>query len=139
MMDNSITLKRSVLVKVVMTPGFREQIVQEARDAIKRIEDNHQALESAAATQVAQMDPAAQEQGASFSTQIAQERERLSSLRAQLDWRIREIEAVQDGAELPFRAFEGEVTISPGDDFLMKMAQAEIVLRDWQVVEIRQG
>jgi len=126
-------LKRSVVVKVIMTPGFREQIIQEARDTLKRIEDNQATLESLGDPQ------AAQDAGAPISEQLLRERERLSSLRAQLDWRIREIEAVVDGAELPFRTFEGDVALAVGDDFMAKMAQAEIVLKDWRVVEIRQG
>jgi hypothetical protein len=117
-----VDLRRPVVVKVIMTPLFREQLLAEARDSIARIDRNLQIIDG-------QANP--------LTSQVQGDREQLATMKAQLEWRIREVEGVEDGAELPFRSFEGGVTIRPGDNFLEKMGRAEIVLRDWEVVEIR--
>jgi len=118
-----IELKRTVVVKVLMTPDFRAQLMDEARDTIRRIEEN-----------IAKLAQAAED-----APGVEAERVRLARLCEALDWRMREVENVSDGAELPFRILEGSVPIRVGDDFQARMANAEIILKDWQVVEIREG
>lgn len=122
MSEGSIELRRPVSVKVIMTPAFRAQLEAEALDTIARVDRNLSIIDA---------------QSAPLSPPQEAERERLRALKGQLEWRMREVEGVEDGAELPFRDFEGRVTISVGDDFLQKVAQAEVVLHDWKVVEIR--
>ncbi|NDD26805.1 MAG: hypothetical protein EB084_00860 [Proteobacteria bacterium] len=119
---SAIELRRPVDVKVIMSPGFREQLTAEARDTLARIDRNLSIIEGLPEPRDAQQET---------------ERARLLSLKAQLEWRMREVEGVEDGAELPFRSFEGTVTLAEGDDFLQKMGHAEVVLLDWKVVEIR--
>lgn len=118
----SIEVRRPVSVKVIMTPAFREQLTAEALDTLARIDRNLSIIEGQATPR---------------SPQQEAEHAHMTQLKAQLEWRMREVEGVEDGAELPFRSFEGTVAISEGDDFLEKVAHAEIVLRDWKVVELR--
>lgn len=139
MTEGSIQLKRSVSVKVVMTAAFREQLIGEARETIKRIEDNLDAVESAAGAHIMALQTRNPQEASEARGQLEGEKARLIRLRNELDWRIREVEGVVDGAELPFRVLEGVTTVAVGDDFLRKMSEAEIVLKDWKVVEIRQG
>ena len=129
MTTDSIELKRTVLVSAIMTPAFREQLLVEARDNLRRLDENLSVLAAALAGDPAGSDPSLK--GA------REERERLQQQRAAIEWRVREIEGVAEGAEMPFRTFDSSVRVAVGDDFLKAMAQAEIVLRDWKVVEIR--
>ena len=122
MAGSALEIRRPVSVKVIMTPAFREQLTAEARDTIARIDRNLSIIEG---------------QSTPLEPQQEAERERMTQLKAQLEWRMREVEGVEDGAELPFRSFEGTVTLTEGDNFLEKVAQAEIVLHDWIVVEMR--
>ncbi len=117
-----IEVRRSVAVKVIMTESFRNQLITEARDAIARLDRNLELLDV---------------QPALRSPEMVEQQEQASRMRAQLEWRIREVEGVEDGAELPYRSFEGGVRVKVGDNFLEKMGQAEIVLKDWEVVELR--
>lgn len=120
--DAQIELRRPVVVKVIMTAPFRQQLVAEARDTIARIQRNLDIING-------QSEPLTAEQQGML--------EQFEAMKVQLEWRIRELEGVEDGAELPFRAFDTSVTLRRGDNFLEKMGQSEIVLRDWEVVEIR--
>lgn len=134
----TIDIKRPVVVKVIMTEEFRKQLIQEARDTIARIEENLQHMEKEARKQIQAIEITNPQQASILTQQMETEKERLIRMRGELDWRIKEVEGVQVGAELPFRIFEGSVELKVGDNFLEKMSQAEVVLKDWQVVEIRQ-
>lgn len=122
-MDGTVVdVRRPVVVKVIMTAGFRQQLLTEVRDAIAQVERNLKLIET---------------QSTNLPPDTALERDKLVSTRAQMEWRIREIEGVDDGAELPYRTFDGTVSIRCGDNFLKKMGECEIVLKDWEVVDIR--
>jgi hypothetical protein len=138
-LSTSVELKRLVVVKVIMTQAFRDQMTREAQDTLKRLQENLAAIEGAALPQLETLKGTEPEQAAQLGERLEVERQRVQQAKSQLDWRVRELEGVQEGAELPFRTFEGPVTLTVGDDFLKKMANTEIVLKDWEVVEIRQS
>lgn len=134
----SVTLSRPVRIVVVMTPDFRQRFIQEARVQIAQIEQNLERLEASGAPEVARQEQADDPRQADLiRQQIDAERARLMRRRGEIEWRIKEVEAVADGAEIPYRSYEAAVEVRPGDDFLEKMAEAEVVLRDWKVVDIR--
>ncbi|MDQ7825014.1 MAG: YlqD family protein [Candidatus Eremiobacteraeota bacterium] len=130
-----IELRRPVAIKVLMTDDFRKQLILEARETLARIEDNLKHMELALEQQAA----APGGEGQELRKQIELEKARLMQLEKELNWRVAELEAVQNGAELPFRVFEGPVTLRVGDNFLDKLTRAEVVIQDWKVVEIREA
>jgi hypothetical protein len=129
-----IDIKRPVVVKVIMTENFRNQLIGEATETMKRIEDNFKQMEAAHEAFSAEKDDARLEER---KTQLKVERERLEQMNRELNWRINELQGVQDGVEVPYRVFECFVSLKVGDNFLDKMSQAEIVIKDWEIVEIR--
>lgn len=132
-----LDIKRPVVVKVIMTEPFRAQLISEAKETIKNIEQNLDSMEMEARKQIAAMQISNPHQASLVTQQMEAEKERLVKMRGELDWRIREVQGVELGAELPFRVFEGSVAIDVGDNFLEKMSQTEVVIKDWKVVEIR--
>lgn len=122
MNDENFELRRPVVVKVVMTPQFRQQLQNEAKDTLARLERDMKLIEGIPVPR---------------PPQAERQHEQLVRTRAQVEWRLREIDGVEDGAELPYRTFDGPTSIRKGDNFLKKMGQAEIVLKDWEVVELR--
>ena len=134
---DSVVLTRPVRVVVIMTPTFRQRFIQEARSQIAALEENLQRLESSGAPEVARQQDVDPRQADLIRHQIDAERARLMRRRGEIEWHIKEVEAVPDGAELPYRTYDGPVTLAPGDDFLARMSEAEVVLKDWKVVAIR--
>lgn len=131
---NHIDIKRPVIVKVIMTDSFRSQLIGEAGETMKRIEDNLASMQKAFdALPRDGSDPLR----ARKESDLQVERERLEQLRKELTWRVSELEGVQNGAEVPYRVLDGSVVLNVGDNFLQKMSQAEIVIKDWQIMEIR--
>jgi hypothetical protein len=128
-----IELRRPVLIKVIMTEAFRKQMIQEAAESAGRIDEMLKSLDS----QHAALHADDAERAVAMLDHIKAEQERLTRFKGEIAWKVREIEGVQEGTELPFRFLDGTVTIGVGDDFLKKISQAEIILKDWQVVEIK--
>jgi len=134
---DSVVLSRPVRIVVIMTPVFRQRFIAEAQAQIANLEENLERLENSGAPEVARQKVADPRQADLIQQQIDAERARLMRRRGEIEWHIKEVEAVPDGAELPYRVYEGPVTLAPGDDFLARMSEAEVVLKDWKVVEIR--
>lgn len=132
-----VTLQQPIAIKVIVTEDFRRQLVQEAEQSIQKIDDNLARLtdmtpESESSDQT---DPHEVE----FNRQrIESERSRLYQMRKELEWRIKEAQSIKDGAELPLQTVQGTVELAVGDNYLDKVS-TEVILKDWTVVEIRQG
>lgn len=126
----SIQISCPVTVKVVMTPAVRQRFVEEAQNSIQMLDAEIEKLEGLVPqTPSPEADLVRQ--------QIEAQKARLLQRRGELEWHIREAQAVADGAELPFRSYQGLVELRVGDDFLEKAAETEVILKDWQVVAIR--
>ncbi|MCL5774325.1 MAG: YlqD family protein [Firmicutes bacterium] len=136
---SSIDLKRPVAVNVIMTEEFRKQLIDEANTTIAKIDENLKLLDTESKKKISALDLTNPQQASLMTQQYETEKERLMKLRGELAWKIKEVENVQDGAELPFRIFEGSVELKVGDNFLDKISKAEIIIKDWQIVEIRQA
>jgi hypothetical protein len=135
---SAIEIKRPVAIKVVMTSDFRKQLIAEAQETIRQINDNLKHMETESQKQISALEITNPQQASLLMQQLDSEKEKLMRVKSELDWRIREVEGIQEGAEVPFRMFEGSVNINLGDNFLEKMSQAEVVIKDWLVIEIRQ-
>ena len=134
---DSIDLKRPVMLKVIMTPEFRQQLVDEAQETIKRLDMNLKALEDEGKKQISALEVNNPERASQMKKQVEIDREQLFRMKGELDWKIKEVQNVEDGAEVPFRIVEGSVQIKIGDDILEKMSRTEVVIKDWKVIELR--
>lgn len=134
---DSIDLKRPVILKVVMTPEFRQQLVDEADETIKRLDMNLKALEDEGIKQISALEVNNPDRASQMKKQMETDKEQLFRMKGELDWKIKEVRNVEDGAEVPFRIVEGSVRINIGDDILEKMSRTEVVIQNWKVVEIR--
>ena len=133
----SIDLKRPIMLKVIMTPEFRQQMIDEANTSIARLDDNITAIEQEGKDQLAELEESNPDKAQAMKQQMEADNEQLFQMKAELAWKIKEIENVEDGAELPFRVLEGSVQLKVGDDILNKLSKTEVVIKDWKVVEIR--
>lgn len=134
---DSIDIKRPIMLKVIMTPEFRQQLVAEANDTISRLDENLKAIEEEGRKQISALELNNPEKAKEMKRQMEADRDRLFSMKGELDWKIKEVQNVEDGAEVPFRILEGSVQLKVGDDVLEKLSRTEVVIKDWKVIEIR--
>lgn len=122
-MSEQVTLVHPVSVKVIMTEAFRAQLREEVTGSITQVQDNLERLGSI------EGDP-------NTMQWVNTERARLTRLKSELEWRLKEAEQVKDGAEIPLTTYQGLASVKVGDN-LKQSLSTEMVLKDWTVVEIR--
>ncbi|MFH1454316.1 MAG: YlqD family protein [Armatimonadota bacterium] len=116
----ALEIKRPVLVKVIITKGFKEQIVQESREAITNIDKDLETIKNIPA-----------------SEDTKRQTEYLNSLKEDFQRKIKDFDVVKEGQELPFKTLEGIAKLEVGDNLLEKLTQTEVVIKDWIIQEIR--
>lgn len=125
---DSLTVMHNVPVKVVMTEAFRTQLVEQVRSSLAELDQ-----ESARLNEF--LSQAAEDE---FRQRLEAEMQRLAQQKQQLEWRIKEAESVEDGAELFFQTLPSVLNLKVGDNIQEKMG-VEVLLKDWKIVEIRGG
>lgn len=121
-----ITVLRNVTVKVIVTEDFKSRLASEMQEAARRLEAEASALE-------AQAKKARPEDSASLLSEAAQRLERRQRLLDQL----KDVAKLALGAEVTQGAVQGTAEVVPGDVWA-QVGEAEVVLRDGVVVEIRE-
>lgn len=133
---DSIEIKRPVLIKVIMTDDFRDQLTSEAEATLARIEENIEILDKECEKKAEELKEKPEELK-QFKDAVNADKERLAQMKAELDLRTQQLNNAANGEEYPFRVFEGPVVVKVGDNMMDKVSKTEIVLKDWKVVEIR--
>lgn len=116
---NSIEIKRPILIKVVITEDFKNQMINESKEAIANIDKNLESVKG------------------SDNPEIKHQAEEFARLKESFLQKIKDFESVTLGAELPFRNIEGIAVVNVGDNILEKLTATEVVIKDWIVQEIR--
>jgi hypothetical protein len=71
--------------------------------------------------------------------QIEAEKRRHEALKQELADQINEVAGLELGSEYPRGTVEGLVEVNVGDDLMKQAAGASIVIKDGEIVEIREG
>jgi len=132
-----LIIRRPVSVMAIMTEKFREQMIRESEKTLKIIEEDLKKIETESVKYIASISLQNPQQASALTQQMEAEKQRLKANRAQLEAKIAELEGIQDGTEVPFQSFDGFVEVSIGDNLYDKLGKAVIVIKDWNVVEIR--
>ena len=125
---DSLTVMHNVPVKVVMTESFRLQVVEQVRSSLAELDQESTRLNEFL-SQAAEAD---------FRQRLEGDLQRIAYQKQQLEWRIKEAESVEEGAELFFQTLPSLLQVKVGDNLQDKMG-VEVLLKDWKVVEIRGG
>jgi hypothetical protein len=72
-----------------------------------------------------------------MSQQLEADQERLKAMKAELTWKVRELESTENGGEYPLQMLEGAVHVKIGDNLLERLSKCELLIKDWKVLEIR--
>jgi len=125
---DALTVLSHAPVKVIMTEAFRSQLVEQIRSSLAELDQ-----EAARFNEFLQ-----QASEPEFRQRLQSELQRVAQQRQQLEWRIREAESVQVGAELNFQTLPVISQLRVGDNLQEKLG-IEVILKDWTIVEFRGG
>jgi len=132
---SSIQVKRPVAIKVIMTEDFRKQILDETTDSLKKNEEMFAQAESM--YEKTKKSGASVEDLTNIKKQLEFEKVRLAEIKKDMEVKMNAFKNVPEGQEIVFRILEGPVDVKEGDDIQKILHGAEIVVKDWKVMELR--
>lgn len=132
-----ITVVRPVVVKAIVTETFKRQYLSELEEAVRRLD----AVIAQIDVQIrrAELERQITPQSRAFRQQLEVERSRQEAARMELQARIKEAEGLELQSEFSQGTVESLVDLSVGDNFFVRLARAEVVIKDGIVIEIREG
>jgi hypothetical protein len=132
-----ITISRPVVIKAIVTEGFKRTYMQDLEEALRRVEALEQQLDSQ--IRRAELERSITPQVRALRQQLEIERARQEAARAELQVRLREAQQLELNTEFAQGTVESLVEVNVGDNLFTKLGRAEIVVKDGIVVEIRDG
>lgn len=138
MADQTLELKRIVMVKAVVTEAFKENLIKELERASKNLDLQSQQMENQSQAYMEDLKKKGQvQQLTTFKSQLANEKAKVSASKADLMSKIDEAKALVLGSEFVQGPLEGPVNVTVGDNLYKKVGAAEILVKDGVIVEIR--
>ncbi|MFQ6042866.1 MAG: YlqD family protein [Candidatus Poribacteria bacterium] len=134
----TLYVKRPVVVKNVVTENFKQQMIEELGNAIKQIEIRLGQMEFRGRRMIAEIGKTDQRKVSSLQEELNQEREKQRQLKEELEYKLAEIEKLQIDQIFISGVYDSPVKIEVGDKIMEKLSQAEIIVKDGVVIQIRE-
>lgn len=141
----AITLKRSITVKSLVTPAFRERAKKELSQETQIIQQQIEQLDLQFQQTLKQLEQAARE-GHNVSRQmdqlhrdVQQRRAQLEHLKQEVQNQLANLDNVTEGSYVTTGQLENWVELKVGDEIYKKLRDAEILVKDGVVTAILEG
>jgi NADH dehydrogenase/NADH:ubiquinone oxidoreductase subunit G len=143
-MEPQLLLKRSINVKVVVTPRWKEEAQQQLQAQINQIDSQLQQLEMQGQRMVSEIQkqslhppgPQVMQQIENIQGQVNQRKSELLEQKNQNLQQLQQVQVLDLEQEVSQGQIDGTFTVGLGENLIQKM-QVEILLRDGIVEEIR--
>lgn len=131
-----LTVTRPVVIKTIVTEGFKRLYTQDLEDAIKRVDTIVQQLD----TQIrrSELERQVSPQARAIRQQLELERARQEAARAELSMRLREAQDLELNSQFTQGTVESQVEVKVGDNLFTKLGRTELVVKDGIIMEIRE-
>jgi hypothetical protein len=137
-MADSVTIKRDVVLRAIVTETLKQELDDEFSDAIDQIDQRITQLDVGARQYVTELQRNDIQQAMAVRQQIETEKRRFRQAKDQLIQRQRQVEELEEGTEIVRATIESHTEVSVGDNIQTALSGVEIVVRDDEIVEIRE-
>lgn len=131
-----LTVSRPVVIKAIVTEGFKRLYVQDLEEAVKRVETIIQQLDSQ--IRRTELERQVSPQARAIRQQLELERARQEGTKAELSMRLREAQELELNSEFTQGTVESLVEVNVGDNLFTRLGRTEIVVKDGIIMEIRE-
>ncbi|MDB9494891.1 YlqD family protein [Spirulina major CS-329] len=143
-MATELTIKRPVVLKVIVTPRWKEEVTQQLQTQATQLDQQLQDIDMQGQRAIAEVqkqgvaltNPQALQQIEAIQTQVNQKKNELQQRKNQLLQQLDQLDKVEMEQEVAQGQIDGTCTVAVGDN-LVKKLQVEVVVRDGIVQEIR--
>jgi hypothetical protein len=130
-------LKRQIVLKAVVTELLKQELIQSVDDAIARIQEEQDELDRQSRRLMLELQRTDMNRAMAFRQQLETEKRKRDDLKAALQEQRAAYEALELGSEFERGTLEGDVEVNVGDNIQEKLGQAEILVKDDIIQEIR--
>jgi hypothetical protein len=130
-------LKREVLLKAVVTERLKQELHDSVTEAIQRVVEEQDELERQSRRMMLELQRTDLNRAMAFRQQLDAEKRKRDDLKAALEEQRKQYGELTLGEEITRGTIEGQVEIKVGDNLEQKMGQAEILVEDDIIKEIR--
>lgn len=142
--SNSLLLKRPVTLKVVVTPRWKEEVLQQLQTQINETDGQLQQLELQGQRMIAEIQkqnlqppgPQTSQQIEEVQSQMNQRKSELLDQKNQVLQNLQQVQFLELDQEVVQGQIESYFSLKLGDNLVQKM-QVEVLMRDGIVEEIR--
>jgi len=133
----SMLVRRKVTVKAVMTPSLRKEMLTNIDALILQTKKEIELLEKEIRKILFVPEAQLGAEGLRLKALMEAEKREKEKIYRELEKQRKEIEDKADGEEVVYSVIEGFADIKVGDNLLKKVEGGEIVIKDGEVIEIR--
>lgn len=137
-MADTVRIKRDVVLRAIVTDQLKEELDEEFTDAIEQIDSRITQLDVGARQYVSELQRSDIQQAMAVRQQIEAEKRRYRQAKDQLIQSQRQVEELEEGTEIVRGTVESHVEVSVGDNIQTALRGVEIVVKDDEIVEIRE-
>ncbi|HEU4754590.1 MAG TPA: YlqD family protein [Armatimonadota bacterium] len=130
-------LKRQILLKAIVTDKLKEQLLQDVQEAIQRVEESQDELERQSRRLMLELQRTDLNRAMAFRQQLEVEKRKQDDVKAELQEQQKAYQELTLGEEIVRGNLEGEIEVNVGDNLVEKLGQAEILVEDDLIKEIR--
>lgn len=144
-MAESLSLRRQVVIKAIVTDNFKQQASAELQAALQNLDMNLQQLEFQGKRAIADLEkksispagPMVQAQIDQLKGQIEAERNQLMAAKNDMLQKLNMIGQLEINSEFVQAQVDNFVDVAIGDNLYVKLSSPEVIVKDGVVVEIR--
>jgi len=134
----SVTIKRNILLRAIVTDKLRQEVSQELQDAADEITQRLQELDVAGRRYITDLQRTDLQRAMALRQQVEAERKKQEQVREQLLARKQQVGEWKNGDEVVRGTIEGFVEVNEGDNLAVLLGGTELVVEDDIVKAIRQ-
>ncbi len=137
-MPDSVTIKRDVILRAVVTEQLKQEIDEEFTEAINEIDRRITQIDISGRQYVTEMQRTNIQQAMALRQQLEGEKRRFQQSKDQLIQRQRQVADLELGAEIIRGTLESHVELKLGDSLQTVLRGIEVVVKDDKVIEVRE-
>lgn len=130
-------VKREIAVTAIVTESLKEELLQQIQASLERVDASQKEMEAQSRHFMLQLPSA--DMVSALRQQVETETRRFERTRRELRERREEVSKLTIGDRVPYTTLEGEIDVAVGDNLIEKVANAEIVIKDGIIQEIKEG
>jgi hypothetical protein len=132
-----MTIKRQVVLKSIVTEKLKETLVAEVHEAMGEVDQAQTELDRQSRRVMLELQRTDLNRAMAFRQQLDIEKRKQDDVKKDLQERLDEYDGLEMGTEFVRGVLEGTVEVQLGENLVQKLGQAEIVIKDDIIVEIR--